>query len=224
MAELGRLEKATTPVGPSESAEPQRAAALPVAAPVQAEAVDAAPPAETPASSPPQSGYPSRATGTLSVSPASHSSAKALKTPSSGVSVALDPALVAEAQTLDATKPQSGATTPHGSTGAAGPRTGSPGAASGKGQARGTSSERTVPAAARPAPRSPDDSDRGTSQPGKHPGRISGAFNAVERDFFAREADLYKSETEDNFADLEDPASKGNGKVSSGRRPSKKQA
>ena len=209
MAELGRLERATTPVGPPASAEPLRD---PVAAPAQPGAGNAAPPAETPASSAPQSAYSSRATGTLSVLPASRSSANALKTPSSGVSVALDPALVVEAQKLAAPA------------GAAGPRTGSPGAASGKGQARDTSSDGTVPATTRPAPRSPDDSDRGASQPGKHSGRISGAFNAIERDFFAREADLYKSETEDNFADLEDPAGKGNGKISSGRRPSKKHA
>jgi hypothetical protein len=39
-------------------------------------------------------------------------------------------------------------------------------------------------------------------------GRISGAFNAVESDFFAREADLYKEESVDSFADLEDKNSR----------------
>lgn len=224
MAELGRLEKATTPVGPPESDEPLRAGSDSVATPARPDAGGAALPAEAPSSSPPKSGYAGRATGTLSVSPSSRSSAKALKTPSGGVSVALDPALVAEAQRLDAPKPQSAAITAHGPAGAPGPRSGSQGATAGKGQARGTSSERTASAAARPAPHSSDDSDRGASQPGKHPGRISGAFNAIERDFFAREADLYKSETEDNFADLDDPGSKGDGKISSGRRPSKRQA
>jgi hypothetical protein len=224
MAELGRLERATTPVGAPESGEPLRGGSGPVATHAQHDAGGASLPADAPASSPPKSGYAGRATGTLSVSPSSRWSAKALKTPSGGVSVALDPALVAEVQRLDAPKPQSAAITAHGPAGAPGPRTGSQGATAGKGQAHGTSSERTASAAARPAPHSSDDSDRGASQPGKHPGRISGAFNAIERDFFAREADLYKSETEDNFADLDDPGSKGDGKISSRRRPSKRQA
>jgi hypothetical protein len=224
MAELGRLEKATTPVGPPESDEPLRAGSDSVATPARPDTGGAALPAEAPSSSPPKSGYAGRATGTLSVSPSSRSSAKALKTPSGGVSVALDPDLVAEAQRLDAPKPHSAAIAAHEPAGAAGPRTALQGASAGRGQARGTSSERTASAAARPAPHSSDDSDRGASQPGKQPGRISGAFNAIERDFFAREADLYKSETEDNFSDLDDPASKGDGKISSGRRPSKRQA
>ena len=223
MAELGRLEKATTPVGPPVSAEPLNAGASPVATPAQPDAEHAGPPVEETTSSPPKPGYTGRATGTLSVSPASRSSANLLKTPSGGISVALDPGLVAEAQKLDAPKPQSAYTTTQKLAGRGQPQTGSQGAASGKGQVHGGGSGRTAPAAARPAPHASDDSARAASQPGRNSGRISGAFSAVERDFFEREADLYKREAEDNFADLEDPASKGNAKVSLGHRPSKKQ-
>ena len=222
MAELGRLEKATTPIGPAESAEPHRAGPRSVPMPAQPDPTDAAPTAGPPASSPPKSGHAARIAGTLSVSSSLRSSVNALKTPSRGLSVSLDPALIAEAQRLDAPKPQAAASTTHGPARAAEPRTGSPGAASGKGQARGTGGDRTAPAAAKPAAHSSDDADRGASQPGKQTGRISSAFNAVERDFFAREADLYKHEAEDTFADLEDPARQANGKTSSGRRSSKR--
>jgi hypothetical protein len=121
---------------------------------------------------------------------------------------------VAEVQKLDAPKPQSTAATspvpaPESRTTAQG---------SGKGQVRGTSGGRTAPTAARPAPRSSDDS---ASQTGK---RISGAFSAIERDFFDREADLYKREAEDNFADLDEPAGKRNGKHSPGGGAAKKRA
>jgi hypothetical protein len=139
-----------------------------------------------------------------------------------GISVALDPALVAEVQKLEAPKPHSATATTHGLGGATEPRTAPQAAASGKGQVRGTSGDRTAPAAARPTPRSSDDS---ASQPSKRAGgRISGAFSAIESDFFAREADLYKREAEDNFADLDEPASKRDGKISPGGGPPKRHA
>jgi ActR/RegA family two-component response regulator len=219
-AELGRLEKATTPIGPPTSAEPLRAGPGPVARAALFDAGNDAPPMEASAS--PKSGQAARVTGTLSVSSSSRSSANARKTPGRGVSVSLDPAMVAEVQELEAPKPQSPTVTPHGLGGATEPRTASQGAGSGKGQVRGTSGDRTAPAAARPTPRSSDDS---ASQPGKRTGgRISGAFSAIESDFFAREADLYKREAEDNFADLDEPARKRDGKISPGRGPSKKHA
>ncbi|MGB8297619.1 MAG: DUF4388 domain-containing protein [Polyangia bacterium] len=216
MAELGNLERATTPLGPPTSAEPLHAepGPSPVAAPsdagLEAHPVDASPP--------PRSGHTGRATGTLSVSPSSRASANALRTPAKGISVALDPDLVAEVQKLDGAKPQLTAATPHGP--GPGPAPESPTAApgSGKGQVRGTSGGRTAHAAARPTPRSSDD---GASQTGK---RISGAFSAIERDFFDREADLYKREAEDNFADLDEPAGKRNGKHSPGGGAAKKRA
>ena len=224
MAELGRLEKATTPIGPPESAEPPRAESVPVAAPAQPGAGGTAPRVATPTPSPPKSGHAGKVAGTLSVSSSSRSSANALKTPSRGHSVALDPALVAEAQKLDAPKFQPAAAPTHASASVAEPRAGSQGAVSGKGQARSGSSDRTAPAAARPAPHASDDGDHAGSQSSRQTGRISGAFNAIERDFFAREADLYKPEAEDNFADLEEPARQGNGKTTPSRGPSKRRA
>jgi hypothetical protein len=216
-AELGRLEKATTPIGPPTSAEPLHAGASPVARSAPSDASSDAPPTEASAS--PKAGHAARVAGTLSVSSSSRSSANALKTPARGISVALDPALVAEVQKLEGPKPQSAAATTHGPGGATEPRTASQDA--GQGQVRGTSGDRTAPGA-RPTPRSSDD---GASQPGKRSGgRISGAFSAIESDFFAREADLYKRETEDNFADLDEPASKRDGKNSPGGGPSKRHA
>jgi hypothetical protein len=175
---------------------------------------------EVSASSPPKPDHFARATGTLSISPSSRSSATALKTPGRGISVALDPALVAEAQQLATPQPQSATVTTHGLGRAAEPRSASQGAS----QVRGTSGDRPNPAAARPTPRSPASGDRGVSQTGRRTGRISGAFSAVERDFFAREADLYKREAEDNFSDLDETAGKRDGKISPGRGPSKKHA
>jgi hypothetical protein len=161
-------------------------------------------------------------TGTLSVSPSSRLSANTLRTPASGLSVSLDPALMAEAQELDVPKPRPTPALGHRLAGTAAPRTAAQDVAPpAKGQARAASSEAPAPAAARPTPPSSDDSV--TSQPGKQTGRISGAFNAVERDFFAREADLYKREAEDNFADLDEPGRQGDGKTSHGRGPSKRQ-
>jgi hypothetical protein len=219
-AELGRLEKATTPIGPPTSAEPLDAGRDPGAMAALSDASSAEPRMGTSAS--PQSGHSARVTGTLSVSSSSRSSANALKTPGRGISVALDPALVAEVQKLEAPNPQSATATTQGPGGATEPRTASHGAGSGKGQVRGTSGDRTAPASARPTPRSSDDS---ASQAGKRTGgRISGAFSAIESDFFAREADLYKREAEDNFADLDEPASKRDGKISPGRGPSKRHA
>jgi hypothetical protein len=216
MAELGRLEKATTPMGPPESDQPLRAEPAPPAPLGAPGATSAAPSARDPESSPPKAGHAAGVTGTLSVVPSSRSSAHARKTPETEISVAVDPAFMAEAKNLDGPKPHSA----HGSAGAAAPRNAAQGGAPGK--ARGKSSQGTTPAEARPTPQSPDDS--GASQPSKQTGRISSAFNAVERDFFAREADLYKPETEDNFADLDEPAGGGVAKGSPGRGPSKRQA
>jgi hypothetical protein len=213
VAELGRLEKATTPIGPPESAEPLRAGPALVATRVQPDAANAAPAVQAPSSSPSRFSHAAKVTGTLSVSPSSRSSANALKTPQSGVSVALDPALIAEAQKLDAPKHRPAVAPGRGLTGGAETRTGSQDAASGKSQTRGTSSDRP-----------PDESHREAAQPGRASGRISGTFNDVERDFFAREADLYKREAEDNFADLDEPASRRAAKNPPGRRPSKRNA
>jgi ActR/RegA family two-component response regulator len=219
-AELGRLEKATTPIGPPTSAEPLRAGPGPAATAAPSDASSDAPPIGT--STSPKSDRAARVTGTLSVSSSSRSSSNARKTPARGISVALDPALVAEVQKLEAPKPQSATATTHGPGGATEPRAASQGAGAGKGQVRGTSGDRTAPVAARPAPHSSDDSP---SQSGKRTGgRISGAFSAIESDFFAREADLYKRETEDNFADLDEPARKRDGKISPGGGPPKKHA
>jgi hypothetical protein len=216
VAELGRLEKATTPMGPPESDQPLRAEPAPPAPLGASGATSAAPCARDPESSPPRAGHAARVTGTLSVAPSSRSSAHARKTPANEHSVAVDPAFMAEAKNLDGHKTHSA----HGSAGAAAPRNAAQGGAPGK--ARGKSSQGTAPAEAQPTPQSPDDS--GASQPSKQPGRISSAFNAVERDFFAREADLYKPETEDNFADLDEPAGRGAARGSPGRGPSKRQA
>jgi ActR/RegA family two-component response regulator len=224
MAELGRLEKATTPVGLPESEQPLRATPAPVAPFAQPSAASAAPSAAGgPTPSPTKAGHAGRVTGTLSVSPSSRLSANTLRTPASGLSVSLDPALMAEAQELDVPKPRPTPALGHRLAGTAAPRTAAQDVAPpAKGQARAASSEAPAPAAARPTPPSSDDSV--TSQPGKQTGRISGAFNAVERDFFAREADLYKREAEDNFADLDEPGRQGDGKTSHGRGPSKRQS
>jgi hypothetical protein len=222
MAELGHLEKATTPIGPPASAEPLHAGPGPVAAAAHSGAGSNAPPGGGSASSPSKSGHAARVTGTLSVSSSSRSSANALKPSPRGISVALDPALVAEVQKLDAPKPQSSTATTHGLGRGAEHRTASQGPALGKSQVRGGSGDRTTPLAARPTPRSSDDSDRGVSQTGKRAARISGDFSAVERDFFDREADLYKREAEDNFSDLDEAAGKRGGKRSPGGGPSKR--
>ena len=216
MAELGRLEKATTPMGPPESNQPLRAEPAPTAPLGTPGPTNAAPSARAPESSPPKAGHAARITGTLSVAPSSRSSAHARKTPETDLSVAVDPAFMAEAKNLDGPKTHPA----HGSAGAAAPRNAAHGGAPGK--ARGKGSQGTAPAEAQPTPQSPDDS--GASQSSKQTGRISSSFNAVERDFFAREADLYKRETEDNFADLDEPAGRGAAKGSPGRGPSKRQA
>jgi hypothetical protein len=220
MAELGRLEKATTPMGPPESDQPLRAEPAPTASPGPPGATSAAPGAKAPTSSPPKTGHAARITGTLSVAPSSRSSAYARKTPETEISVAVDPAFMAEAKDLDGHKPHSTPASAHGSAGAAAPANAAQGGAPGK--ARGKNSQGAAPAEAQRTSPSPDDS--GASPSSKQSGRISSAFNAIERDFFAREADLYKPETEDNFADLDEPAGRGAAKGSPGRGPSKRRA
>jgi hypothetical protein len=59
-----------------------------------------------------------------------------------------------------------------------------------------------------PAPRHPTPI---ANELGERKSRISGTFNAVESDFFAREADLYKDEGVESFHDL-DEKSKGSTK------------
>jgi hypothetical protein len=221
MAELGRLERATTPLGPPESDEPVRVGPG-ATAETPGRAAGATPVADKPASSPSKSGDSARITGTLSVSPFARSSAHAAKSARGGISVALDPALMAETQPADAPKPGPAAVPEHAPTGATEPQAGAHGAASGKGQSRGTTGNVTAPVAARPTPHATEDSHRDTSQAARTTGRISGTFNDVERDFFAREADLYKRETEDNFADLDEPASRGTAKRPPGRGQSKR--
>jgi hypothetical protein len=219
MAELGRLERATTPVGPPESDEPVRTAPVPSAPIAQAETANASPAPETAASLPAKASNSARVTGTFSVSPFSRSSASPHKAPKGGFSVALDPALVAEAQKLDAPKPQPAAAPEH-APGVAEPRTSSPSA--GKRQSRGTASSAPASVGARPTPHTSEDSHREAAQPSRTAGRISGTFNDVERDFFAREADLYKREAEDNFSDLDEPAGRGTAKRPPGRGPAKR--
>lgn len=152
VAELDRLEKATVPVGPPASSDAPTAPLNPVKA----------------------SG--NRITGTLSISSSPRSSHRAQKTPGpAGMSVALDPSLVQEAQ-----KPSSE----------------SAGGSSGKEHA---ASEVGTPAKQPSQPMAAEAEGRAGA-------RISGAFNAVESDFFAREADLYKRDGDDNFSDLDEPA------------------
>jgi hypothetical protein len=195
--------------------------------PVAAKPDPAAPVAEMPAapstksdatkasaSTPAQSG--SRVTGTLSISPSSRSSAHARKAPAAGeLSVALDPGLVEEAKKLDAPHPPSTATPVHGTKEGAKPAA--------AGQAQDAASE-GAPTSARPAQPAPPHAPDGSAPPpsGKSGSRISGAFNAIESDFFAREADLYKSESDDNFSDLDEPGGRSGVKASNGRRQSKR--
>ena len=213
MAELGRLEKVSAPMGLPESDQPLRAEPAPTALPAPPDA-SAASSAKAPASPPPKADHVARVTGTLSIAPSSRSSAYARKTPENQISVAVDPGFMAEAKNLDGAKPHSTPASAHGLAGAS--RSGAPGKAHGK------TSHGTVPAETPPTPQSSDDS--GASQPSKQTGRISSAFNAVERDFFAREADLYKPEAEDNFSDLDEPAGRRADKRSPGRGPSKRGA
>ena len=74
----------------------------------------------------------------------------------------------------------------------------------------------------RPVPLRRSDS-RPTPGPKRHQ---SGSFSTVEADFFAREADLYKEEKAESFADLDDgkakPGAKGKGKGGKPGRPYRK--
>ncbi len=49
--------------------------------------------------------------------------------------------------------------------------------------------------------------------------RQSGSFSPLERDFFEREADLYKVDTAESFADLDEKRSKAASKNSPGKKP-----
>ncbi len=152
MAELDRLEKSTTPVGREDPALDAPTAPLKPGG--------------------------RRITGTLSVASSSAASHKKDKRADSGVSVALDPGLVEEAQ-RSTTGPAADVAKPGHAPTAGAPdsevkRPSQPMAAAGEGSRAGS--------------------------------RISGAFNAIESDFFAREADLYRRESEDNFTDLDEPA------------------
>jgi hypothetical protein len=62
--------------------------------------------------------------------------------------------------------------------------------------------------AARPGNGTPSPAKEPTPPPahvdaGKRPQRPSSEFDALERDFFAREADLYKQEHAESFDDLD---------------------
>jgi hypothetical protein len=216
MAELGRLERATTPIGPPESDQPLLTGPVVPAEPARGSVVRDT---EAAASSSSRSGSFNRATGTLSTAPSARASTNAPKPPRGGLPVALDPGIMREAQRLDTPGSRSSATPERSPSDAGEPHSGSQGAAQVKGQTRGT----IAPAAPRPAPQAAEDGHRDPAQASRSTGRISGAFNAVERDFFAREADLYKREAEDNFADLDEPAGKGGPKRPPGRGPAKRQ-
>jgi hypothetical protein len=58
----------------------------------------------------------------------------------------------------------------------------------------------SVPVAAQPTPSHPAAPASGRQQ--------SGHFSPIEKDFFAREADLYKDDGSESFADLDAPASR----------------
>jgi hypothetical protein len=67
-----------------------------------------------------------------------------------------------------------------------------------------------------------------TRPTGKHPATStsekrhqSGGFSPIEKDFFEREADLYKVEGTESFADLDDKRSKAGSKDSPGKKPGK---
>ena len=67
----------------------------------------------------------------------------------------------------------------------------------------------SVPVAPPPSP---------AAAPARHQ---SGHFSPIESDFFAREADLYKVEGRESFADLDAPAGRS-GKNGAGTKPSRK--
>ena len=50
----------------------------------------------------------------------------------------------------------------------------------------------------------------------------TGNFSPIEKDFFAREAELYKEETAESFADLEEKRAKRNLKNSTGGKSDKR--
>jgi hypothetical protein len=79
-------------------------------------------------------------------------------------------------------------------------------------------SQAPTPAAAPPisVPEAPPPNQAAT--PARHP---SGHFSPVESDFFAREADLYKDEGRESFADLDAPAGRS-GKGVAGNKPRRK--
>jgi hypothetical protein len=49
----------------------------------------------------------------------------------------------------------------------------------------------------------------------------SGSFSPIEKDFFEREADLYKVEGTESFADLDENRAKAGSKNSPGKKPGK---
>lgn len=129
-----------------------------------------------------------RITGTLSVSSTPRSSNKHRPPSGPGISVALDPSLAEEAQKA-----------------ASEPAEGNPDKAP------------AVSDAVAPAKR-PSQPMAVEAESGRAGAHISGAFNAVESDFFAREADLYKGDGDDNFADLDEPSGRSGSKTSSRRQ------
>jgi hypothetical protein len=73
--------------------------------------------------------------------------------------------------------------------------------------------------AAKPAPAQ---EDAPVVQPNQGVHRPSGSFSAIESDFFEREADLYKVDKTESFADLDDQKSKSAGKGRPSGGPSKR--
>jgi len=147
------------------------------------------PPASSDAPTAPLKVSGNRITGTLSTSPSPRSSNKPRRTPAAGISVALDPSLVQENQKLASASAD---------------------ASTGKEPA---TSETDTPV------KRPSQTMAVEGEVGRTGGsRISGAFNAVESDFFAREADLYKRDGDDNFADLDEPAGRAGSKNTSRRQ------
>jgi ActR/RegA family two-component response regulator len=150
----------------------------------------AAPPVEAPAATPPSAAT-AKAVGVMQARP----SAAIPTAPAapSGFSIEVDPALMAEMAAHDAAK----ATPPPVLKPAPAPAAAAAPAPAPVAPARVTNgaAPAPAPAAAHPAHAAPE--------PGKRALRPSSEFDALERDFFAREADLYKQEHPETFDDLD---------------------
>jgi CheY-like chemotaxis protein len=153
--------------------------------------VPVGPPASSDAPTAPLKVSGNRVTGTLSTSSSPRSSNKPRRTPTAGASVALDPSLVQEDEKLASAPAEASTVKPP-----AAPEPGTP-------------------------VKRPSQPMAAEGEGGRAGSRISGAFNAVESDFFAREADLYKRDGDDNFSDLDEPAGRA-GSKNNGRRQNRR--